>query len=88
MFCTPTFSGFLWARQLTRSSYAAGVDSPLEINALNDLDAAGVAFVSVRDNLVPQHPFGEADVSGRGRHGRVERALTQERWRADCGSPG
>jgi hypothetical protein len=32
-------------------SEAAGADSPLEVNALADLDATGVAFVSTRDNL-------------------------------------
>jgi DNA invertase Pin-like site-specific DNA recombinase len=52
------------------------------VNALADLDAAGVAFVSVHDNLDLSTPSGRLMFQVVGAMAEFERALTQERVRA------
>ena len=52
------------------------------VNALADLDAAGVAFVSLRDNLDLSTPSGRLMFQVVGAMAEFERALTQERVRA------
>jgi len=52
------------------------------VTALADLDAAGVAFVSVRDNLDLSTPSGRLMFQVVGAMAEFERALTQERVRA------
>lgn len=52
------------------------------VNALADLDAAGVAFVSVHDNLDLTTPSGRLMFQVVGAMAEFERALTQERVRA------
>jgi hypothetical protein len=55
-------------------SEAAGADSPLEVNAPEDLDAAGVAFVSERDNLDIRTPSGRLMFQVVGAMAEFERA--------------
>jgi DNA invertase Pin-like site-specific DNA recombinase len=52
------------------------------VNALADLDAIGVAFVSLRDNLDLSTPSGRLMFEVVGAMAEFERALTQERVRA------
>src|SRR6266700_3271786 len=52
------------------------------VDALADLDAAGVAFVSVLDNLDLSTPSGRLMFQVVGAMAEFERALTQERVRA------
>jgi DNA invertase Pin-like site-specific DNA recombinase len=52
------------------------------VNALADLDAAGVAFVSLRDNLDLSTPSGRLMFQVIGAMAEFERALVQERVRA------
>src|ERR1035437_7338223 len=52
------------------------------VNALADLDAAGVAFVSLRDNLDLSTPSGGLMFQVVGAMAEFERALTQERVKA------
>ena len=52
------------------------------VNALADLDAAGVSFVSVHDNLDLSTPSGRLMFQVVGAMAEFERALTQERVRA------
>jgi DNA invertase Pin-like site-specific DNA recombinase len=52
------------------------------VNALADLDAIGVAFVSLRDNLDLSTPSGRLMFQVVGAMAEFERALTQERVRA------
>jgi DNA invertase Pin-like site-specific DNA recombinase len=52
------------------------------VNALADLDAAGVAFVSVHDNIDLSTPSGRLMFQIIGSMAEFERALTQERVRA------
>jgi DNA invertase Pin-like site-specific DNA recombinase len=52
------------------------------VNALADLDAAGVAFASVLDNLDLSTPSGRLMFQVVGAVAEFERALTQERVRA------
>lgn len=52
------------------------------VNALADLDAAGVAFVSLHDNLDLSTPSGRLMFQVVGAMAEFERALTQERVRA------
>jgi DNA invertase Pin-like site-specific DNA recombinase len=52
------------------------------VNALADLDALGVAFVSLRDNLDLSTPSGRLMFQVVGAMAEFERALTQERVRA------
>ncbi len=52
------------------------------VNALADLDAMGIAFVSLRDNLDLSTPSGRLMFQIVGAMAEFERALTQERVRA------
>src|SRR5438045_507608 len=52
------------------------------VNALADLDAAGVAFVTVRDNLDLSTPSRRLMFQIVGGMAEFERAMTQERVRA------
>jgi DNA invertase Pin-like site-specific DNA recombinase len=52
------------------------------VNALADLDALGVSFVSVHDNLDLTTPSGRLMFQVVGAMAEFERALTQERVRA------
>jgi DNA invertase Pin-like site-specific DNA recombinase len=52
------------------------------VNALADLDAYGVAFISLRDNLDLSTPSGRLMFQIIGAMAEFERALTQERVRA------
>lgn len=52
------------------------------VNALADLDALGVSFVSLRDNLDLSTPSGRLMFQVVGAMAEFERALTQERVRA------
>lgn len=52
------------------------------VNALADLDALGIAFVSLRDNLDLSTPSGRLMFQVVGAMAEFERALTQERVRA------
>jgi len=52
------------------------------VNALADLDAAGIAFVSLHDNLDLTTPSGRLMFQVVGAMAEFERALTQERVRA------
>ena len=49
------------------------------VSALADLNAYGVAFVSLRDNLDFSTPSGQSYVPSHWCNGRIERALIQER---------
>jgi DNA invertase Pin-like site-specific DNA recombinase len=52
------------------------------VNALADLDAYGVSFVSLRDNLVLSTPSGRLMFQVAAAMAEFERALTQERVKA------
>jgi DNA invertase Pin-like site-specific DNA recombinase len=52
------------------------------VNALAELASLGVAFVSLRDGLRPQHPIRTADVPDHRAMAEFERGLIHERVRA------